>query len=419
MSRETALHALQKSRSGTLLVAALVAILLLLTAANPLFAASSERVLYSFCTLAGCPDGYSPVGAAIFDAAGNLYGVTFFGGRHGDGTAFELMPDNGKWKEKVLHEFNRHGKDGAFPLGGLILDAAGSLYGTTSCYVYACGTYGYGNVFELTLSNGRWTETVLHSFNNTDGAYPEAGLIFGAAGNLYGTTVIGGAYGQGTVFELVPKHGTWTEKVLHSFNPKSGDGAEPTASLVVDASGNLYGTTSDGGTYGYGIAFELIPNNGTWTEKVLYSLGQSGSDGANPGAALVVDEAGNLFGTTNGGGENGYGTVFELLQNNGNWTEEVLYSFEGKDDANPQGVILDGAGNLYGASRGEGITGGTVFELIYSDDRWTHQVLHRFTRVKDGKSPAGPLVFDATRNLYGLTGNGGAGGNGTVFEVKP
>jgi len=416
-----------KNRVPGLLIAAIVLSLRLLIAANPVLAASPERVLYSFCTLAGCPDGYDPVGTVTFDTVGNLYGVTYMGGRYGDGAAFELKRVQGKWKEQVLHSFNLSGSDGAFPEGGLILDAFGNLYGTTSCYVYQCGEYGYGNIFELKHKHGKWTEKILHSFNGTDGANPYGRLSFDAAGNLYGTTLNGGAYGQGTAFELMPNNGRWTEKVLHSFDPNDYDGCEPYAGMIFDSTGNLYGSTSIGGTgaecapFGCGTVFELIPGNGQWTEEVLYSFGQNADDGASPND-LVFDASGNLYGTTSGGGgKYGYGTVFELVLNNGNWTEAVLHRFNRKDGAYPQsGLAFDAAGNLYGTTHegGAGLAG-VAFELRASNAKWTERVLHRFGHGRDASQPSGGLVFDPAGNLYGLSYGGGEAGNGTVFQLAP
>ncbi|MFI5115931.1 MAG: choice-of-anchor tandem repeat GloVer-containing protein, partial [Terriglobales bacterium] len=263
-------------------------------------------------------------------------------------------------QEKVLYTFQGGTGDGAFPQAGLIFDTAGNLYGTTSLG----GAYGFGTVFELTpTAGGTWTEKVLYSFKNdgTDGSNPKAGVIFDAAGNLYGTTSLGGAgvcqgAGCGTVFELTPAAGgTWTEKVLHSFGGAT-DGVIPEAGLIFDAAGNLYGTTGYGGPYNWGTVFELTPAaGGTWTENVLYSF-QGGADGAGPAAGLVFDAAGNLYGTTEVGGAgvcqgNGCGTVFELTPAaGGTWTENVLYRFQsGADGANPyDALIFDAAGNLYG-----------------------------------------------------------------------
>jgi uncharacterized repeat protein (TIGR03803 family) len=254
-------------------------------------------------------DGAWPLAGLIFDAARNLYGTTSSGGTYGGGTVFELTPAaDGVWTEKVLHSFD-NGTDGANPYAGLIFDAAGNLYGTT----FYGGTYNYGAVFELTPAGGGvWTEKVLHNFNynGTDGALPYAGLIFDAARNLYGTTLEGGTYYSGTVFELTPAAGgVWTEKVLHNFNNNGTDGGTPYAGLIFDAARNLYGTTAGGGTYYSGTVFRVNANGGR--VQVLYSFG-NGTDAANPYAGLIFDAAGNLYGTTFYGGTYNYGTVFKI-----------------------------------------------------------------------------------------------------------
>ena len=324
-------------------------------------------------------------------------------------------------QEKVLHSFLDNGTDGIDPQAGLIFDAAGNLYGTT----YEGGANDDGVVFELSpAGGGNWTEKVLHSFINTDGYLPQAGLVFDAAGNLYGTTIEGGTYPGGTVFELTPAGGgTWTEKVLWSFG-NGTDGREPWGGVIFDAAGDLYGTTVGGGTSSMGTVFELSPaGGGHWTEKVLYSLG-SGSDGNSPVSGVIFDAAGNLYGTTQyGGGSFDAGTVFELLPaGGGNWTEKVLHSFgSGADGQYPAaGLVFDGAGNLYGTTPNGGtFSGGTVFELSPAGGgTWTEQVLHNFGNGTDGSSPQASLVFDGAGNLYGTTNTGGSYGGGTVFRLN-
>src|SRR5271157_110097 len=382
----------------------------------------SEKVLHSFNN--NGTDGALPYAGLIFDAAGNLYGTTWLAGTYGYGTVFELTPTaGGGWTEQVLHSFG-NGTDGNQPVAGLIFDAAGNLYSTT----VGGGDYDYGTVFELTpAAGGGWTEQVLHSFGNgTDGASPYAGLIFDAAGNLYGTTYLGGTYGYGTVFELTPAAGGgWTEQVLYSFDYT--DGAHPEAGLIFDFAGNLYGTTAFGGTGtfrsgGCGTVFELTPTaGGGWTEKVLYSFGNSLSDGLGPGG-LIFDAAGNLYGTTAYGGTYGGGTVFEVTPAaGGGWTEQVLRSFNGTDGAFPSaGLIFDAAGSLYGTASEYGAYGdGTVFELTPGGGgNWAEQVLHSFNGT-DGDGPGAGLIFDAASNLYGTTSGGGTYGYGTVFELTP
>jgi uncharacterized repeat protein (TIGR03803 family) len=390
-----------------------------------------EKVLFSF----NGTDGSGPTADLIFDAAGNLYG-TAGGGEYGAGTVFELTPTaGGGWTETVLHNFG-NGTDGAYPSGGLVFDAAGNLYGTTpDGGTYSCfGGGGCGTVFELTpTAGGGWAEQVLYSFGSgTDGTAPYGALVFDAAGDLYGTTSEGGTYscfgggGCGTVFELTPAAGgSWTEQVLHNFNGVT-DGYQPVAGLIFDAAGNLYGTTAGGGPGG--TVFELTPTgDGNWTEEVLHTFG-IGTDGAVPTAALVFDAAGNLYGTTYHGGTNnscvytGCGTVFELTYSGGTWWYQVLHNFgSGSDGYWPQAnLIVDAAGNLYSTTFQGGTHGeGTVFEVTPgSGGRWTEQVLHSFNGA-DGYWPWAGLIFDAAGNLYGTTNRGGAYEAGTIFELMP
>ena len=396
-------------------------------------------------------DGAFPFASLVMDANGNLYGTTWEGGANAFGTVFELMPrGNNRWTEKLLHSFGASG-DGAFPVADLILDSAGSLYGTTSkggMYGSNCGTLGNecGTVFELSpRAHGGWKEKILHSFGGSgDGTFPQAGLIFDSAGNLYGTTTDGGAHSVGTVFELSPgANGTWTEKILHSFG-SGQDGYYPYGGLILDKPGNLYGTASSGGASGRlcanfascGIAFQLTPgSNGSWTETVLHNFG-SGADGNDPLGGLIMDPKGNLYGTTAYGGAyasncdtSTCGIVFQLTGANGTWTETVLHSFgNGKDGNGPfSSLILDQPGNLYGTTSHGGTKApglGTVFELKASaHGKWTEKLLHSFGGT-DGQIPTGGLFMDAAGNLYGATSEGGvfscAGtGCGVAFKLTP
>ncbi len=276
------------------------------------------------------------------------------------------------------------------------------------------------------------SELVLYNFDGTSGSAPQAGLIWDAAGHLYGTTGGGGSHNSGTVFELTRgSNGEWTEQMLYSFTG-SVDGWQPLAGLIFDSAGNLYGTTSLGGSAGEGgdgTVFELTPgSDGQWTETVLHSF--SGTDGNFPVARLVFDKAGNLYGTTESGGgggcELGCGVVFELLRGTearDQWTEKVLYTFDGEDGWGPlAGLVLDRAGNLYGTTAGTviGDKKGTVFELSPSGNgAWTHRVLHRFGEGTDGAEPYAGVIFDATGNLYTTTYYGGIYGFGAVVEVTP
>ena len=366
-------------------------------------------------------------------------------------------------KEKVLHSFGK-GKDGVEPFAGLIFDAAGNLYGTTSeggtgpCKGGNGLPIGCGTVFELMPgAHGNWTEKVLHSFQLNDGAYPQAGLIFDTAGNLYGTTWGGGAYlscdaglGCGTVFELTPNaDGKWSEKVLHSFG-RGEDGLSPAAGLVFDTVGNLYGTTLyDGQAVCFGacgMVFRLTPKaDNEWTETVVHYF--SGPDGAQPNSSLIFDDrwteqvlhsfdgphgaypvgnlifdaAGNLYGTTLEGGAHSYGTVFQLAQStNGTWQEKVLRSFY-RWRMPEAGLTLDAAGNLYGATSGGGSHDleGTIFKFVPgTNGNWTYAVVYSFN-LKKGSDPLASLAFDTAGNMYGTTAGGGAYGYGTVFEFTP
>jgi len=353
-------------------------------------------------------------------------------------------------KEKALYNFDYGNSKGYQPEAGLIFDAAGNLYGTTS--LGGANQYA-GAVFELTpKAGGGWTEKVLHSFGNgLDGDNPYAGLIFDADGNLYGTTLNGGSFDVGTVFKLTPPAAgkkNWTEKVLHNFQTDGTDGMNPKASLVLDASGNLYGTTQNGGSYSAGTVFELSPKTGGgWKEKVLHSFNLNGADGVTPDAGLTFDSSGNLYGATLLGGTGpcevddlvvGCGTVFELSPVKGGlWSEKILYSFNfsGTDGWEAMSsLIFDTAGNLYGTTfwGGKGqcaqesnIVGcGTVFELTPAEGGgWKERVLHSFDNT-DGNRPVAGVIFGAG-NLYGTTLWGGNlavcndTGCGTVFELTP
>jgi len=329
--------------------------------------------------------------------------------------------------ETVLHNFG-NGNDGASGTS-LIIDAAGNLYGVTpNGGIYQCGIGGCGTVFQLSrMAGGGWTETVLHNFGNgTDGNGPN-GLIMDAAGNLYGLTESGGLYGRGIAYELSPSEGGgWTETVLYNFSAGGGYG-NGNYSLFMDAAGNLYGTMLGGGAYGEGMVFELSPSEGgAWTETVLHSFG-NGSDGQAPESGVVMDAAGNLYGTTYQGGTSGCGIVYELSPSeSGGWTETVVHNFNGTDGrAIWAGLILDAPGNLYGAAYQGGIYCppfgcGTAFELSPSEGGgWTMTVLHNFGNGNDGTGPLASLTLDRAGNLYGTANGGGTNGYGDVFELSP
>jgi uncharacterized repeat protein (TIGR03803 family) len=428
-----------------------------LTNTTPASAASTEKIVHAFKE--NGKDGFSPQGSLIFDTVGNLYGTAFgapYGGNgYGkNGAVFQLKPGaDGKWSEKVLHSFcaAKDCTDGKSPNASLIIDAAGNLYGTTE----AGGASGMGTVFRVKPhASGRWTETVLHSFNGTDGRFPLSSLILDAHGNLYGTTYLGGAKtDNGTVFELTPGAGdTWTEKVLYSFCAVTGclDGTYPGAGVILDSLGNLYGTTFEGGTGGYGgygTVFEVSPRaGGKWAEKVLHSFDDinKSTEGFYPWGSLVIDAAGNLYGTTARGGADrgsgcfynaGCGTVFKLTpEKNGKWKEKVLHSFthNGVDGYSTEAtLVFDTAGNLYGtAELGGSHDNGAIFQLkAGTSGKWQEKVIFSFGQ--SAIEPWGGLTFDTAGNMYGTTLQGGNPGTdckrywddrqfygcGTVFEI--
>ena len=333
----------------------------------------TELVLYRF---QGGSDGSVPVGGLITDRAGDLYGTTWDGGdTNGDGTVFKLTPDgSGGYSESVLYRFQ--GGNGADdPVGGLVMDSAGNLYGAAAGGIRNCALgIGCGVVFKLAPNgSGGYTESVLYRFQGgSDGESPR-GLIMDRAGNLYGTTSDGGGIRNcplydrecGVVFKLAANgSGGYTESVIYRFRGGT-DGWLPYGRLSIDRTGNLYGTTGFGGKktrecphYGCGVVFKLAPDGGgAYTESVLYRF-RGGRDGAGPKAGLIMDRAGNLYGTTVGGGgsskcDGGCGTVFKLTPDgSGGYSESVLYRFTGWSNGwSPEtGLILDRAGNLYGTT---------------------------------------------------------------------
>ena len=393
---------------------------------------AGEKVLHNFGL--SNTDGQTPVASLVMDSAGNLYGTTMIGGSKNVGTVFETSPNgSGGWTSAVLYSFGQTGTDGQNPEAGLIFDSAGNLYGTT--YAGGSASGGTVFELSPNGSGG-WTERVLHNFgiSTGDGQNPQAGLVADSAGNLYGTTANGGTQSEGTVFEMSPNgSGGYTEKVLHHFFLTTDDGENPEAGLIFDGAGNLYGTTFAGGSAGHGTVFELVANgSGGFTEKVLHNFFVHGdaNDGSNPQAALVFDTAGNLYGTTKTGGSEffGAGAVFELTPSGpGAWSEKVLhtFAFSGPDGKNPESaLILDSAGNLYGTAYKGGTTDeGIVFKMTPNGSGgWTESVIHNFQVVSgnnDGANPQGGLIFDTAGNLYGTTDKGGNHSAGAVFEVTP
>ncbi len=363
-------------------------------------------------------DGNLP-GTPILDRAGNLYGTTVEGGPGeygGFGNVYKLSHVGSGWVLNDLYDFTAH-NDGAYPeYGGLTFGSDGTLYGTAS----AGGAYGFGTIFNLrppaTICRSvkcPWDITVLYAFGGGhDAQYPNGKVVFDTAGNLYGTTYGGGDYGYGTVFMATRSGGTWTETVLHSFNKT--DGATPTAGVVLDSAGNLYGTTNSGGQ-AWGNVFELTPSGSGWTYQVLYSF-TNGMDGRSPKGGLVLDGAGNLYGSAQYNGQNLGGTIFKLSPSNGSWTFNLLYSLSGSGGP-ADTLTFDSAGNLYGTTYQDGTYGvGSVFELSPSGGGWGYTDLHDFTGGDDGKWPTGSVALDSAGNIFGTTSQGGPY-FGVVFEI--
>jgi uncharacterized repeat protein (TIGR03803 family) len=407
--------------------------------------AQTETTLHSFADDA---NGYNPVASLTLDSSGNLFGTTSEGGNFtgcptGCGVVFELSPiSGGGWSESVPETF-AGGHDGANPFVGLTPDGLGNYYGATGDGGnISKNPLGLGTIFKLSPNgSGGWTKTTIHVFNGgAGGSDPYGKLIFDSAGNLYGTAHNGGqtVCDCGIVFELSPiSGGGWKETALHAFNAKNG--SFPNAGLIFDSAGNLYGTTTFGGPgctsalCGNGLVFELSPiSGGGWKEEVLYAF-ENGSDGGYPDAGVIFDTAGNLYGTTQqagitGGacGPDGCGVVFELSpKSGGGWKETVVHSFSGTDGNTPRsGLVLAASGILYGTTYFGGTSSGAGCGIVYqlspaSGGGWTEATTYNFTCGIDGAYPEADLITDSSGILYSTTQYGGANGRGTVYEITP
>jgi uncharacterized repeat protein (TIGR03803 family) len=409
--------------SGMTAAMVILAVTLFVTDAS----AGTIKVLHEFTI----NEGYQPNGLT-FDAAGNLYGTTTYGGgsdmcitgvSSGCGTVFELIPTgDGRWEKKTLFVFNGW-STGDWPAAPVTFDSAGNLYGTFEIQA------GTGGVFELSpTAKGPWRETLVCGLDYEEGNMPKAPVVFDAAGNIYSTAFNGGeGPSNGSVFEMTPTGtGACAETTLQIFYGDTGSFLYD--SVIFDARGNLYGTAyQNSDIFSLGTVFELTPNpNGTWTETTLYTFNtlQDDAGGANPfdQRGLIFDSAGNLYGTTQNGGHFGMGTVFELSPTaNGSWKRKVLHHFHGPDGSGPTaGVIFDAAGNLYGETFSGGPDNdGVVFELKpIGGGNWSEALLKSFNG-HDGIGPWQGLIVDAAGNLYGTTQAGGTYGGGTAFEVTP
>lgn len=392
--------------------------------------AQTYKVLYAFT---GGQDGANPIAGLAMDTAGNLYGTAALGGGglcngNGCGTVFKLIRKDPGWVLIPLYSFTG-GNDGAFPQARVMIRPHDSLYGTAAQGGAVGCDSGCGTVFKLRPAPNAWTETVLHQFTGgADGFLPYGDLASDQSGNLRGTTYFGGASNLGTVYVLKNVDGQWRENVIYSFTGGS-DGAHPSAGVILDNAGRIYGTTTQCNPVGYGTVFQLTRSDSGWTEKTLYAF-QNGSDGACPVGGLIFDRAGNLYGTTAaaGSGSGGGGTVFRLSPNSDtSWTFGVLHSFSGNYQGGPQSsLVMDSEHNLYGTTQSDGAHGfGSVFKLTRSGNSWTYADLYDFTFGSDGYFPYGNVILDATGNLYGTAAQGGdlsgcsGNGCGVVFEITP
>jgi uncharacterized repeat protein (TIGR03803 family) len=392
------------------LPALLMLVVIVATPANAQF-----RVLHSF--KAG-RDGAYPNPSLVIDKTGNIFGTAYSFGAHGAGTVYELSPKSGRYTFQNIYDFCAQPSctDGARPyFSGVVLDSVGNLYGTTSL---GGALSGLGTVFELTPSNGGWSETILHAFTGgIDGDSPYAGVVLDKAGNVYGVTTSLLSFNfVGTVFELSPSGGIWTETILHNFRTNGWDGEYPglEAGLTLHG-GSLFGTTSLGGNIGRGAVFQFSPlPGGGWSERVLFDTGYP----------FTVDSAGNIYAVSSSGAF-GAGTVFQFIPSPEGWTTSPVYDFKGGlDGAGPYPVIADAAGNLFGVTNVGGNPGcavregcGTVFELSLSNGVWTKTTLYSFQGTDDGGNPTGPLAIDQKGNLFGVTQEGGANKVGVTYEI--
>lgn len=390
--------------------------------AGPSAQAQTFSVIYSYT---GHNSSAHAIGGVTVDRRGNLFGTTAWGGAFGVGTAYELQRTNGGFVFNQIHNFGDG--DGGFPWDAPTVGPNGTLYGTTGdggtndsgavfhlqpppnvCRSVSCPWDGTG---------------LYHFTRGSDGGNPQSGVIFDARGNIYGTNVNGGS-GYGVVYEMTPSGDGWTYQVLYTFTGGQ-DGANPASLLLFDSAGNLYGTAMSGGLpgcagFGCGTVYKLSPSGSGWTETTLYSF-TNGTDGAEPSAGLVADSAGNLYGATPGSNGNG-GTVFELSPSGGSWTFNLIYDLSGPGPGPSQNLVRDAAGNLYGVTWGDGAYDqGNVFKLTPTGNGWTYTSLHDFTDGSDGSNALGGLTMDSNGVLYGTTYDGGSSecACGVVFEITP
>ena len=388
--------------------------------------AQTYAVIHNF---SGGGDGAAPTAGLAIDHAGNLYGTATYGGNFGGncgslgcGIVFRLSNRNSSWVLTPLYSF-QGGDDGMTPqMANVVIGPDGALYSSTFYGGGPCNgnNQGCGTVFKLQPAPNAcqnvlcsWTETILNRFNGTDGLGPVGSVVFDQQGNLDGVTTTGGFRNGGTVFQL----NGGTELIL--FHPYG----YPGSGVTMDHAGNLYGSTFIG-NQSPGTIYQLVFSGGNWVGTEIYDF-SGGSDGDHPQAGVIFDQAGNLYGATSSGGSGLGGTAFELSPSNGGWSFNLLYSFTGPRNGRfvvgPVGnLVMDAAGNLYGTTISDGAFGyGAVFKLTHTGQGWTYTSLHDFTNGSDGSYPYCNLVFDSQGNIYGTASSGGAFGNGVAFQITP
>lgn len=440
-----------RAKSRTVIHTLVGMILLSIMAVTPI-QAQTYTVLHTFT---GGADGADPAAGLTKDAGGNLYGTAEGGGSGhcfgGCGTVYKVERHGSNWLTTPIYTFTG-APDGALPYGRVIFGPDGALYGTTLAGGTGPCSYGpysgCGTVFKLQPKPTNciafpcaWRETVLYSFaSQNDGDFPQAEVAFDQAGNLYGTTQLGGSgpcnnglfTGCGTVFKLTHnRDGSWSKTTVYSFQSGSSDGGFPVDGMTLDRAGNIYGSTGGGGLQcgdeTCGVVFALTPSGSGWTETILHFF-TGGTDGQYPGSGVILDSAGNLCGAAGSGGGGplgGNGTIYELTPTQGggwNFTVQYTFNYYNAEASGPGPLTMDAAGNIYGSSSGGGADGiGTVYKLTAANGGWTYTTLHSFTNTDDGFFPEGKVMLDAQGNVYATASQGPypQPDAGTVIEVTP
>ena len=420
-----------------LLSVATISVLLISVASSSIAEAQTFSVIHYFT---GGPDGNYPAATMTLDRAGRLYGTTLLGGVQscpggGCGIAFRMHGSGANWVLDTLFEFPNNPSVGISPAAPLTFGPDGALYGTTQGGPN-CSGEGCGVVFRLVPPISPchtvvcpWTETVIYHFHGgSDGIEPMSSPVtFDAAGNAYGTTWAGGTNGRGTIWKLTRNGSQWAESIIYNFNG-AGDGSNPRAGVILDSTGNLYGTTEMGGdlscdfSQGCGTVFELSPSGAGWTETTLYTFESTSDVGTNPIAGLVFDASGNLYGSANYRSGQIDAAVWELQPANGSWTPSVLTYLLGNGGPH-SALTIDAQGNLYGTTGDGGAHfEGSVFKLSLQNGSWVYTDLHDF-HIDDGWRPVGGVTLGANGILYGTAAQGGTGscfnGCGVVWQITP